>query len=367
MGFDLETTGVDPFSDLPVSFAFAWFAGGAAGELRRAVVNPGRPIDPAAVAVHGISDARAAAEGLPLGDALARIAGELVGLSDQQVPVVGMNVGYDLTLVDSALRRNGQPGLVERGWRGPVIDVLVIDRHADRWRKGRRNLAALCAHYQVVQVDAHDAAGDAVAAVEVALRIAGRHRWVAAMSPGALHRAQIAWHQTWASRRIERGGDRPFGPWPIGVPPAVAAPAATGHEVLAKRTDGTFRGHDTSAPQPEPELPAVTAAASAWWCEPCHTAFTQIKASCVVCGTKMVPLASPDELPPDAGRRMHPEWARAICRHCGESCVVLAGYDGHPNCDPEASAPPPFPLPSKNPTPPGLHPTPAAAAVTPAA
>ena len=40
-------------------------------------------------------------------------------------------------------------GLVERGWRGPVLDAVVIDRHFDPEREGRRTLVDLCAHYGI--------------------------------------------------------------------------------------------------------------------------------------------------------------------------------------------------------------------------
>ena len=60
--------------------------------------------------------------------------------SARGVPVVGMKLDYDLTILDTQLRRFGGVGLMERGWSGPVLDAVVLDRHFDRFRKGSRTL-----------------------------------------------------------------------------------------------------------------------------------------------------------------------------------------------------------------------------------
>ena len=51
---------------------------------------------------------------------------------------------------------------------GPVFDPLVIDRAKDRYRKGKRNLGALCELYGVKLDNAHDATADATAAARLA-------------------------------------------------------------------------------------------------------------------------------------------------------------------------------------------------------
>lgn len=321
VGFDLETTGVDPFSDTMVSFAVAAYSDGTRGHADHAVVNPGRPISPEAQAVHGITDEQAA-RGMPLDEALEVIVARLVDASERSAPVVGMNLVFDLTIIDSELRRRGASGLARRGWSGPAIDVLVVDRHVDQWRKGRRNLGALCAHYGLVQHDAHDALGDVGSAVAVARAIADRYPQVATMSVSALHDAQIGWHRQWACgfAHYQRSKglaspDHRLSTWPIGEP------------LGANRADS---------------LAVQQGLPGWWWCEPCHVVWqTAGKRAdrCIRCGAAMVQIDDPGRLPADAGRHMHPEWARAICRHCGERCVVLDGYDGHPLCDPDAMRP----------------------------
>ncbi len=80
----------------------------------------------------------------------------------------------------------------------------------DRYRRGKRNLEAVCAEYGVVLDGAHEAAADAQAAVLVACAIAERHRAVAALSPGELH--------TLAGRVVRVvGGGLPGVPAPQGL------------------------------------------------------------------------------------------------------------------------------------------------------
>ena len=63
------------------------------------------------------------------------------------------------------------PGAVGAGIPAPVLDALVIDRHVDRYRRGRRTLVDLCALYGVEIANAHDAAADAEAAMQVLLAV----------------------------------------------------------------------------------------------------------------------------------------------------------------------------------------------------
>ena len=232
LGFDLETTGVDRFNDVPVSFALISMEGGQVVRSAAGLVNPGRPIPEGATAVHGITDDRVQAEGRPLDAAIGLLADALADATARGVPVVGMKLDYDLTIVDVQCRLLDGRGLVGRGFASPVLDALVLDRHVDRYRKGRRTLGELCAHYGVVIDNAHDATADAVASMEVLLAIAERYEEVARLSPSDLHQAQIGWHQEWATSYDEwrRGkGMAPLDPrdfaWPFADEEAVAGAA----------------------------------------------------------------------------------------------------------------------------------------------
>jgi DNA polymerase-3 subunit epsilon len=195
LAFDLETTGVDKFTDVPVSFALVTLRGGEVIEARHSLVDPGREIPAGASAIHGISTERARAEGIPLDSAIAEVTERLVDASRRGVPVVGFNLSYDLTMIDSCNRFLLQPGLVERGWSGPVLDPLVIDRGLVRWRDTKRTLGDLCDAYGVVNDAAHDAEGDAVAAGRLMLTLARGNEEVGALELAQLYERERVWHK----------------------------------------------------------------------------------------------------------------------------------------------------------------------------
>jgi len=217
LAFDLETTGVDPFTDVPVSYALVALQDGVVVGSDAWLIDPGREIPAGASAVHGISTERARREGMTLGFAVRRIADALVDASGRGVPVVGMKLDYDLTMLDRCYRRETGRGLVDAGFCGPVVDALVIDRHVDRFRPGKRTLRHLCAFYGVELEDAHDAAADATAAARVVRALCERYPELRASSPAELHASQSEWHREWVrSFREWRGlGPLPDSCWPI--------------------------------------------------------------------------------------------------------------------------------------------------------
>lgn len=152
IAFDLETTGVDPFTDVPVSYTL--------GDTT-ALINPGRPIPEGASKIHGITDDMVVnAECLQY--SIFAIHNALVSYWALGKTIIGMNVSYDLTMVDSVLRTYGASLKV-----GSVLDVLVIDRTFDKYRKGSRTLSSLCTHYGVVLENAHTSSADANACIEI--------------------------------------------------------------------------------------------------------------------------------------------------------------------------------------------------------
>ena len=82
LAFDLETTGVDKFEDVPVSFALVWFEDHEVVRTRAELVNPEREIPEGASAIHGISTERAMAEGLAMSDAVSEVADALLDYYD---------------------------------------------------------------------------------------------------------------------------------------------------------------------------------------------------------------------------------------------------------------------------------------------
>ncbi|MBL1103641.1 3'-5' exonuclease [Streptomyces sp. 5-8] len=224
IGFDLETTGTDPRAARIVTGAVIEVKAGEPGGRREWLADPGVEIPADAVAVHGISNERAAAEGRPADQVADAIAGVLVSYWTAGVPVVAYNAAFDLTLLSAELRRYGLPSLSDRlggAQPAPVIDPYTIDRRVDRYRRGKRNLEAVCAEYGIVLDAAHDATADALAAARLASAIADRHPKIASLGPAELHRLQVEWYAEWAAdfqAFLRRKGDAEAvvnGVWPL--------------------------------------------------------------------------------------------------------------------------------------------------------
>lgn len=234
IGFDLETTGTDPREARIVTGAVIEVRAGQPMGRREWLADPGVEIPADAVAVHGISNARATAEGSPADQVADAIADVLTSYWKAGVPVVAYNAAFDLTLLSAELLRYGLPSLADRlgGMApAPVVDPYTVDRWADRYRRGKRNLEAVCTEYGVPLGTAHDAASDALAAARLATAIAARHPKIAALGPAELHRRQITWYAEWATDFqdfLRRKGDTETvidGAWPLREP--VAADPAT--------------------------------------------------------------------------------------------------------------------------------------------
>ncbi|KFG73081.1 3'-5' exonuclease [Streptomyces mutabilis] len=227
IGFDLETTGTDPREARIVTGAVIEVKGGEPLGRREWLADPGVEIPPDAVAVHGISNERATAEGRPADQVADAIAGVLASYWRTGVPVVAYNAAFDLTLLSAELRRHGLPSLRARLGGldpAPVIDPYTIDRSVDRYRRGKRNLEAVCREYGVPLDAAHDATADALAAARLACAIAGRHPKVASLGPADLHHRQIEWYAERAAdfqSFLRRKGDATAvvdGRWPVREP-----------------------------------------------------------------------------------------------------------------------------------------------------
>ncbi|GAA4995180.1 exonuclease domain-containing protein [Kitasatospora paranensis] len=193
LAFDLETTGTDIEHDRIVTAALVRLEpDGTVSAERHWLVDPGIPIPAEASAIHGISTEQARG-GVPAREAVEEITRAIAEALAGGVPLVIMNARYDLSLLDRECRRHGVLPLSARvgGAPAPVIDPLVLDKHADRYRRGKRNLQALCEHYGVVLADAHEAGADAVAAARVARRVGEAFPAVGAVRLADLHALQI--------------------------------------------------------------------------------------------------------------------------------------------------------------------------------
>jgi DNA polymerase-3 subunit epsilon len=231
LGFDFETTGIDRFNDVPVSYALVQVVGGVLVRSWSGLIDPCREIPEGATEVHGITTARVQREGMPLPVAIGLVSDAVVSASRRGVPLAGMKLDYDLTILDTQAKRLGSPGLVERGWSGPVLDAVVIDRHLDPERQGRRTLVDLCDLYGIDISNAHDASADAIASVEVLFALSARYEALWECDLRRLHEDQACWHREWTQGydgwRLSQGMI-PIDPrdyvWPVAS--AVLPPAA---------------------------------------------------------------------------------------------------------------------------------------------
>lgn len=195
LAFDTETTGVDPLSDRIVT-ACAVLVGKAGASFRgRWLLNPGVTIPESATAIHGITNIKAQADGAPPAHALPAIAVTLKNAWAEGLPVIIMNAHFDLTLLLAELERYGMDPLEI----GPVLDPLVIDRALDPYRKRKRTLTALAAHYGVKQDGAHSSDGDALTAARIIWRQTKEPR-IAGHSLAEMQEWQARQHAEWAGQ-----------------------------------------------------------------------------------------------------------------------------------------------------------------------
>ncbi|MEE1620355.1 3'-5' exonuclease [Zafaria sp. Z1313] len=186
--FDLETTGRDPELARIVT-ASVLVVNGRQEILnhREWLVDPGVPIPEEAAAIHGVSTERARAEGADAATAVAEITAHLRELF-ATMPVLAFNASYDFTVLDRECLRHG----VEALEPAAVIDPYIIDKHVDKYRRGKRTLTVMSEFYRVPLVDAHTSVADAAATVGVADAQVAKYKQLR-MDPLQLHGSQVRW------------------------------------------------------------------------------------------------------------------------------------------------------------------------------
>lgn len=199
--FDLETTGIDVTADRIVTAHVGLLD--AAGRVIRArdwLADPGVDIPEGASAIHGISTAHARAKGRPAAEVVSEVVEAVRALLDAGIPIVAYNAPFDFSLLKYEALRHDIPPIHEPS---PVIDPLVVDKAYDRWRKGKRTLEVVAAHYAVRLDAAHEASADAVAAGRVAQALAERFAPWLPDTVHELHTRQIGWARAQAESLTE--------------------------------------------------------------------------------------------------------------------------------------------------------------------
>lgn len=188
--FDLETTGLD-LTDARIVTACAVeldATGNIVGRDLEWLANPVIPIPDVAASVHGVTTEYAREHGRDAKEVVGEIVSTLRGYFERGIPVVAYNAPYDFTILFHEAVRHGIEPIAEPS---PVIDPLVLDKHFDKYRSGKRRLENAAQHYGVALTDAHNATADAVAAGRVAQAIFAKYPMPENVSE--LHAAQVNW------------------------------------------------------------------------------------------------------------------------------------------------------------------------------
>lgn len=212
--FDLETGGVDWDNDPIVSSCVALIPKDMGDGLGRPpkifsrYINPGVEISQESIDIHGLTNEYLAQHGVEPAVAIEEAAGLLRMAVEHGIAIVGMNLRFDLTFLDRACRRLNIRPVAERPQDlRPVIDIYVIDKAADPYRKGKRKLENQCQNWSVKLEGAHDSTADALATGRVLFKMGAGpiprayserpyktpQVDLSAMKLGELHDAQVEW------------------------------------------------------------------------------------------------------------------------------------------------------------------------------
>lgn len=197
LAWDTETTGTDPTEARIVTAALVGRGGTSEERVQTWLINPGIPIPPETTRIHGIDDAKAQAKGAEPKQALEEIADTMARAIRYGMPLVAFNTAYDWSVLHYELLRHRLPTMSDRLGCQPhsLIDPLVLDKQADKYRKGSRKLQAVAAHYGVHLENWHEAEADATAALGIADALFEQHPRLAAYDSQRLFLAQQAWRE----------------------------------------------------------------------------------------------------------------------------------------------------------------------------
>lgn len=185
--FDLETTGVQVNGDRIVT-ASVVVIGPDGPHTQEWLLDPEIDIPDGAARVHGVTTEKARDHGQNYAEGYREIRDRLETLWAHDKIIAIMNASFDLSLMHWEGLRLGYPPLEV----GAVLDPLVVDKHLDRFRRGKRTLTALCEHYGCRQDDAHQSTGDALAAARLAWKMV-RLPELADHDANSLMAAQAQW------------------------------------------------------------------------------------------------------------------------------------------------------------------------------
>lgn len=230
LAFDTETTGVLVEEDHILTASLVHIQG---PPTRKAMadtlmINPGVEVPAESSKIHGLTTEYIKANGGEPAESLEAICLVIAAvMQDRQTALVGMNLVFDLTMLDRNCRRWGVTPLTDRvGQIRPALDAMILDKKVDPFRKGTgmRKLDNIAPLYRVPRGDAHTSEADALCAARVVWRIGRLYPPIGELDLGTIHELQAAWKKTQDTNlaRWLKGKGRDTtgvdGQWPIRLP-----------------------------------------------------------------------------------------------------------------------------------------------------
>lgn len=228
-GFGAATTGTDAEGDRIVAAALVvQDAAGSPPLVSRWLVDPGVPVPLSAALAHGLTDEFLHRHGRWPAPVFEEIGRSLARYCAAGVPLVVPDATFWLTVLDRELRRHRASRLTRYVERADlcVLDPRALDLHLDRFGRGRRSTAELCARYGVRPADARDPAARALASLDVTRGLGRRFAArLGRLTAAELHRLQGMWHAAHAHRpgwfaKAPHPADDPAENWPLRPEPS---------------------------------------------------------------------------------------------------------------------------------------------------
>lgn len=178
--FDVESTGIDVFNDRIVQlFIGIANSNGDLVEQYEWLIDPGVEMSEEVQHLHGFTNEFLRENGVSPHKALWEADLIFKKAVRENLPVAAFNLNYDLSILTAEMARNE----LESGYgfwiadNVQLIDGLVIDRAKDKYRKGKRKLEFMAAHYGVPfdAEAAHNAAYDVEVTAKVTRAIVNKH------------------------------------------------------------------------------------------------------------------------------------------------------------------------------------------------
>lgn len=198
LAWDTETTSTNPAEARIVTAALVGRGGGGPDRVQTWLINPGVPIPPETTEIHGIDDQIAQERGQNPQSALEELAETLARAIDYGMPIVAFNQAYDYSVLHYELLRHGLRPIADRIHSDApytLLDPLVLDKQADRHRRGSRKLKAVAEHYGVQLENWHTADADALAALSITDALYSRNPRLGEYDPKRLYLAQQTWRE----------------------------------------------------------------------------------------------------------------------------------------------------------------------------